>query len=167
MTTLVEGNIRIDVSKAITARKFDDPRTHGLSHCMKAVDFIVELDDKILFVEIKDPDHPASKESDRDEFVRRFKAGEIDNDLKYKYRDTYLYEWAAERINKPVHYIVILEIKELEDAHFLDFTMRLKRNLPHGDHAPQGWSRRIADGCIALNMRQWNKHFKNMPITRV
>jgi len=56
VTTLREGKIEIEIEipDALSGRKFDD-RTHGLSHCMKAVDFIVELVDRILFIEIKEP----------------------------------------------------------------------------------------------------------------
>ena len=42
MTVLTEGNLQIAVNNAVNARKFDD-QTHGMSHCMKAVDFVFEL----------------------------------------------------------------------------------------------------------------------------
>jgi len=51
VTTPREQNIEIKISDALNGRKFDD-RTYGLAHCMKAVDFIVELTDRILFIEI-------------------------------------------------------------------------------------------------------------------
>jgi len=59
VTTLRERNIEIEIPDALSGRRFDD-WTHGLSHCMKAVDFIVELTDRILFIEIKNPPDPAS-----------------------------------------------------------------------------------------------------------
>lgn len=59
MTTLRKRNIKIEIPDALSRRMFDD-RTHGLSHCMKAADFIVELTDRILSIEIKDPPDPAS-----------------------------------------------------------------------------------------------------------
>ena len=57
MTVLREGNLQITINNAIEARKFDDA-SHGLSHCMKAVDFFVELPDRYLFIEVKDPQAP-------------------------------------------------------------------------------------------------------------
>lgn len=42
----------------LLGRKFDDEAAHGLSHCMKAVDFIIELPERLLFVEFKDPENP-------------------------------------------------------------------------------------------------------------
>ena len=46
---LREGHIEFDFSRANSAKRFDDVN-HGLSYCMKAVDFIVESQDKILFI---------------------------------------------------------------------------------------------------------------------
>ena len=101
MTVLEEGDLQITIGDAINARKFDDAN-HGLNNCMKAVDFIVELLDSYLFIEIKDPQAPQTPEQSRNEFLRRLRSGELDEDLKYKYRDSFLYEWASGRANKPV-----------------------------------------------------------------
>ena len=49
MTVLTEGDLQIVLTGSVNARKFDDPSTHGLSHCMKAVDFILETDQEIFF----------------------------------------------------------------------------------------------------------------------
>jgi hypothetical protein len=58
VTTISEGDLQITLPAGATARKFDDQTTHGLSCCMKAVDFIVELDNLTYFIEFKDPDNP-------------------------------------------------------------------------------------------------------------
>ena len=44
-STFTEGDLRITINNVVDARKFDLPGSsgHGLAHCMKAVDFIVEL----------------------------------------------------------------------------------------------------------------------------
>ena len=100
MTTLTEGNLRITFPPAANVRKFDDESSHGLSHCMKAVDFIVELADRVLFIEIKDPEHPCARERNSSEFIDEFLDGKLDEDLKYKFRDSFLYEWACENTSK-------------------------------------------------------------------
>ena len=89
MTVLEEGDLQITIGDAINARKFDDAN-HGLNHCMKAVDFIVELLDCYLFIEIKDLQGPQAPEQSRNKFLRRIKSGQLDEDLKYKYRDSFL-----------------------------------------------------------------------------
>lgn len=94
MTVLTEGSLQITIPSGIPARKFDDVN-HGLAHCMKAVDFIIELSDRYLFIEFKDPQHPQSNATDRRKFIQKFLSGHIDEDFKYKYRDSFLYEWAS------------------------------------------------------------------------
>lgn len=46
MTVLAEDDLQITLPSGVVGRKFDDETSHGLSHCMKAVDFIVEMDDR-------------------------------------------------------------------------------------------------------------------------
>src|SRR3990167_6666208 len=115
MTLLTEGNLQITFPNAIPVRKFDDS-SHGLAHCMKAVDFIVELKDRLLFIEFKDPEHPMGNTMERFKFVQKFLAGNIDDDFKYKYRDSFLYEWASGRAKKPIYYYVLVAIQNLTEA---------------------------------------------------
>lgn len=49
---LREGDLELALPPGATGWKFDDEAVHGLSHCMKAVDFVIELPDCLLFVEI-------------------------------------------------------------------------------------------------------------------
>lgn len=69
MIPIAEKDLQIDLPDGTPWRKFDDESNHGLSHCMKAVDFIIELDDRLLFIEFKDPEHPAAKEKDQKKFM--------------------------------------------------------------------------------------------------
>ena len=67
--TFTEGNLQIDIADAIDGRKFDGD-DHGLT-CMKAVDFIVELEDRYLFIELKDPDDPQATPERRKKFIEK------------------------------------------------------------------------------------------------
>lgn len=122
MTELTEGNLRIGFPDAAKVRKFDDPQAHGLSHCMKAVDFMVEETDRVLFIEFEDPEHPGSKEEDREEFIDTLKSGKLHEALKYKYRDSFLYEWASGNVSKPIHYLVLVAIEGLTEADLMTQT---------------------------------------------
>ena len=55
---LIEKDLEFDFTQALSVKKFDDDKSHGLSHCMKAVDFIVETEKATLFIEVKDPQNP-------------------------------------------------------------------------------------------------------------
>jgi len=114
--TVQEGDIQITPKRGIQIRKFDDAASHGLTHCMKSVDFIMERRDKILFIEIKDPDNPQAGAANRDRFIGEFASGSIDADLVYKCRDSFLYEWASGGVQKPVHYYVLIAVEAEQRA---------------------------------------------------
>lgn len=164
---LREGDLELALPPGATGWKFDDEAVHGLSHCMKAVDFVIELPDCLLFVEIKDPQHPSSGPKDRDKFIGRFKAGGLDDDLKYKYRDSFLYQWACGNVGeKPIHYLVLIALDSLTEADLSARTDELRRQLPL-DGPPSGvWLQPIVDGCMVFNVQTWNAHLPQYRITR-
>ena len=167
MTTLREGNLQITFPRGANARKFDDPKSHGLSHCMKAVDFIVEEADRVLFIEIKDPEHPDAKEERREKFIDRCRSGDLDEDLKYKYRDTFLYQWASGSVDKPIHYWVVIAIESLTPRELSSRTDDLRRKLPLNG-APSGkWQRPIVAGCMVFNIETWNRRQPRFPLSRI
>ena len=106
MTILTEGNLQITFPDDANVMKFDD-KSHGLSHCMKAVDCIVELEDRVSFIEIKDFEHPRAPSKNRKVLIEKFQSGGLDNDLVYKFRDSFLYEWACKRVDKPIDYWIL------------------------------------------------------------
>lgn len=165
MNILLERDLRIAFPEGTEARKFDGPE-HGLSHCMKAVDIVVALPDRYLFIEIKDPPKTCVAESAREKWLRRLGAGQLDEDLKYKCRDSFLYEWAAGRAEKPVHYLVLIGLDTLDDAALLARQDALERNLPRGVPASVPWTRSIVAGCGVFNIASWNRTFPQYPIER-
>lgn len=163
--TLSEGTIQITFEDAIGGGKFDDVATHGLSHCMKAVDFVVELPERFLFVEIKDSDAPQVPEVSAEEFRNRFKQGQLDESLKYKYRDSFLYEWASGRAHKPIDYFVL--ITGIDKKVLLSRLDALKRKLPSLGPNSLPWSRPIVSKFGIFNMDTWNDRFPDYPAIRV
>ena len=166
MTVLAEGNLQITIPSGILARKFDDTN-HGLAHCMKAVDFIIELKDRYLFIEFKDPQHPKSKAADRTKFINKFLSGNIDEDFKYKYRDSFLYEWASGKAIKPIYYYVLVALDTLTEAELITRTDDLKRKLPYNGPASGAWKRKIVAGCAVFNIATWNKNLPSYPVVRI
>ena len=167
MTTLREGNLQITFPRDAKARKFDDGASHGLSHCMKAVDFIVEEPNRISFIELKDPEHPRAKEADRKEFIESFRSGALDEDLKYKYRDTFLYQWASGRVGKPIFYWVIIAMDKLTEAALSTRTDDLKCKLPLKGPPSGAWAQPIVAGCMVFNIDTWNRRQPRFPLSRI
>lgn len=167
MTILAEDDLQITLPAGVVGRKFDDEAVHGLSHCMKAVDFIVELADRILFVEFKDPEHPAAQPKDREKFIQKFLSSQLDGDLKTKYRDSFIYEWASGRVNKPIYYLVLIGISTLSDADLLARTDSLKRQIPVLGPDDATWKKPYIAACAVMNLSAWNKFLPQFPVSRI
>ena len=150
MTVLVEGDLEFTITGVSQAWKFDRPgkNGHGLVHCMKAVDFIIESASSYEFIEVKGGSAKTS-------------------DLVYKYRDSFLYEWASNRANKRIYFWVVIGNPKIQPAELLTRTEDLKRNLPM--KGPQGkpWSRPLVHDCGVFNIATWNKYFPNYFVARL
>lgn len=166
MTTFQEGDLEVSFSGAEHAWKFDG-ETHKLSHCMKAVDFVVEFPDKYLFVEFKDPENPNATPETRDRWIKDFEDGSHDNDLIRKFRDSWIYEWATGNADKPVHYFVLVAISGPSVGSLGAKTTDLRRNLSLGLPHNAGWTRRIALDCQIFNIQSWNSSLPDFPIRRI
>jgi predicted nucleotidyltransferase len=162
--TFTEGNLQIDIADAVGGRRFEDQ--HGLSHCMKAVDLVVELPDRYLYIELKDPQHPRATSESRGEFIEQLLSGRLDEALKYKYRDSFLYEWASGRADKPVDFLVLIALNTLDEAQLLTRTEALTRILPQRGPDGQPWQRDIVSGCGVFNLESWIRRFPGYPVNR-
>lgn len=167
MTVLADDALQVVLPPGAVGRKFDDAAVHGLSHCMKAVDFIVELDDRLLFIEFKDPDHPMANAKDRGRFIRKLLAGQIDGDLKTKFRDSFLYEWASGRVDKPIYYLVLIGAAELSAADLLARSDALEGQLPVLGPRNVPWVRPCVAGCAVMNLAAWNAALPQFPASRI
>ncbi len=167
MKVLAEGDLQITLPDTAKVRKFDDQTLHGLSHCMKAVDFIVELEEQLLFIEFKDPEDPDALPAPSAEFMKKFCSGQIDSDLKTKFRDTWLYEWAEDRAKKPIIYLVLIGASTLSAAELLAHTDALNRQIPMVGPANRPWKKPFLAGCAVMNVALWNKTLPQYRVSRV
>ena len=166
MFTLTEGELEFTFDDAVSARKFDGA-DHGLSHCMKAVDFVVEFDDRYLFIEVKDPQNSRAAGRDANQWIERFTSGRSDQDFKCKYRDSFLYEWASGRADKPIVYVALIALDTLDSALLASRQNELRRNLPILGPGSQPWARPFVSECAVLNIESWNRTFRDYPVRRV
>ncbi|KPA17645.1 hypothetical protein MHK_002179 [Candidatus Magnetomorum sp. HK-1] len=68
---LIENDLEFDFRAAISAVRFDD-ENHKMSHCMKAVDFLVEWDKEFWLLEVKDPSSREIPNKFKDKELREF-----------------------------------------------------------------------------------------------
>ncbi len=166
MIVFTEGNLQITINHEMNARKFDDP-SHGLSHCMRSVDFVIELDDCYQFIEIKDPQNPSAPTGTDTRYSQSLLSGGITEELKYKYRDSFLYEWASGRAGKPVDYMVLIALEQLAEPQLSTVSDMLQRNLPLRGPGSQTWPRPIVRSCGVFNIASWNRNFPDYPVRRL
>jgi len=165
MTLVIpERDLELSISGALNARKFDERATHGVSF-MKAVDFVVEYPEHYYFIEFKDPQHPGSELTDDQALIDYYQSEKIDDELIYKYRDSFLFEWAAGRADRDVYYLVLIAIEHLTSADLDKKKRDLDRKLPVG--IQNTWERPIVSGCGVLNIATWNRNFPELVIRRL
>lgn len=161
MTTVQEYDLEIAFPEAKTVIHFDDSAYHGNS-TMQRVDFIAEYEDRSVFVEIKDPDNPASQNVPA--FEKKLNSGKLVQSLSGKFRDTLFFRSIQGKGDLSVVYVVLLSMKNLEEALLLTKQDELKKSIPirHAD-----WARDCAASCIILNVEQWKKRFGDQSIRRI
>ena len=162
---LTEGDLSFTFNGALSAVKFDDSPAHGLTHCMKAVDFVVEFQDYYVFVEVKDPDNPNAQSQTVQAFSDKLQSGELCNDLVAKYRDSFLYRWAEEKVDKPVSYFILLSMSFLSSTALMQQGHNLRAKLPLKQS--QRWAKPIATACAIFNIESWNQQFTQWPVRRI
>lgn len=129
---------------------------------MKAVDWVIELPDHIRFIELKDPDaRPAASHQHKQKFLSK----NLTPDLVTKFRDSFLYEWACQRMAKPIRYFVVIASGSLDKAVLMGRSDNLKRGLPSGK--PQPWLRSIVQISGVFNIETWNASFPDWPLERI
>lgn len=158
---LTENDLEFDFTDAVSAIKFDDT-DHALAHCMKAVDFVVEFPEAWLFVEVKDPSNPRAHIQATNGFREGATSGKLCRDIVRKFRDSFIYRWAEENTEKPIHFIFLITI---EEALLNSFQDELRRDLPLT--GPLRWSRQIVESCHALSIEAWNRNFSKWPVRRL
>ena len=160
-----------DFRDALDAFVFDEqdnskPTFHGQP--MKAVDIVAEFNDAYVYVEIKDFPDPeqynlALAENDEDVEEIRNKFNWLKDYLKYKYRDSYLYRHAECKVEKPIHYICLLNFSNSINN---KMQKALTQELPVGK-ASTRWKQEIVMNCQVVNLDRWNKRFPKWPVSRI
>ena len=161
---LEERDLEISISGASNARKFDEQSTHRVGF-MKAVDFVVEYPDRYLFVEFKDPQQLGSDLTEDQALLDYYQSEKIDDELIYKYRDSFLYELAAGRAKRDVFYLVLIAIERLTPADLDKKKRDLDRKLPVG--IPSAWEQPIVSCCGVFNIATWNRNFPELAVRRL
>lgn len=166
---LRERDLEIDFTDAVSAivfdqMKADQPGYHGIGQ-MHRVDFVVELEAAIIFVEVKDPGNPKAHAEGLAKFHGELQDGTLSDTFAAKFIDTFLYRWAEECLQKPVHYVSLVT---LEDNELLpNFSDEIAKRLPPMGKSVPRWKRQLVENCQVFNIELWNASFPKWPAARL
>lgn len=173
MNALTEGGIRIEFPDDLSVRKFDDSESHGRLHRgMQAVDFIVDLPARFLFIEVKEPRELLEEDvAGRDSNAEQEERKEMNlRGVVRKFRDSFVYEWAEGRAGeKPIFYIVLIGRDEVDAGALTRRMENLRRSLPLLGPSDRPWKRPLVEDCVVMDIARWNRHklTRKFPAARV
>lgn len=146
-----EGNLRLDFSKAEKAERFDDRKRHKVQSWRK-VDFVVEQENELWLIEVKEPKSEASIKS------RSYRK------LGRKAKDSFLYLYLMNRITdeKPVKYFVI-EALSFDRTLLVTASDSLRKTV--GITNPPWSIHPFFQSAVMFNLDTWNKNFPEFPIS--
>ena len=131
---------------------------------MSLVDFVVEEQDRLLLLEIKDPSQSNTPSESEREFIRRMESRElIDNNLVPKARDSYTYLHLMKRDCKELMFVLLLGL-ELDRYLRVRFKDRLLGRMRHEAHEP--WVRRYVEDCVIVTPESWAQYFPSYRLSR-
>ena len=173
LKSIKSGDFKIHYPSVSNAFVFDETNSNLATFHnapMKAVDVLAECEDIDYFVEIKDFDNPAIYEEFllHDDDVDKTPKIRLRNILKYKFRDTYLYRYAEDKVEKPIVYIVLSTLNYQTN---LWLQRELRKEIPVGKPNPTlkcKWKRSLLESCYVVDLSRWNKYnFFDSHIERV
>lgn len=166
---LMERDLEFNFTDAIEAIVFDEmtdkglPNYHGIG-AMHRVDFVVELDNAILFVEVKDPNNPNARDKQKRKFLKEVNEGILSSTFASKYMDSFIYRWAENKTSKPIHYINLVT---LEEELLGNLTDEITAKLPPMNHDIPRWQRQVVNNVQVFNIDSWNASFPKWPVRRI
>lgn len=165
--TFTEGKYIFNFEKSMNAYIADKPTYSGLLR----VDFIVELEDKYLFIEVKDIEHEKTKSEYKENLLNELKIEKRNPFLmrmSSKFKDTILYNWAKNQyFKKPVFYIIILQFEALNAESRGRLSEKLLSFLPTCLKNEDFLNNVKIKKCKIINIDEWNNDYKDFPINIV
>ncbi len=168
---LAEDELEFDFSDALNAIRFDGI-DHRMSHCMKAVDFLVEWADEFWFVEVKDPSASSIpgryKSRQLLSFIAKMKNKTLfSGELGPKLKDSFLYRHLQDALpDKTLKYYVLLAIESFDAALLVSSIDNLRRCTCLLGPDNSAWKNKYIDDVAVFNEKTWNEKLVHCPVRR-
>ena len=151
---LREKKLEFDFTQALNVMKFDKEREPRMSHCLKGVDLLIEWEDEVWFIEVKEPKSSQKVENSINKASRQGK-------------ESFLYLYLNNRIDsRPLSYFVLIGIKDMSEQLLTTATEQLKRTICLAN--TKLIKNKYIDSALVFNEATWNKWFNSKcPVTRL
>lgn len=163
----IESGLCFNFSDGSEWEKFDYSNETGVRKPsgMKFVDLLIEEQDRLLLVEIKNPNQ-GKGHSAREEFINqleKFTDNKLVSDLVEKIRDSYTFLHLMKRTGKPLIYIFLLPDEISSKIDFLTIKEKLFKKIKN--EAKEPWKLDYVKDCAVLDLKKWNELFSSYKIT--
>ena len=166
-----EKELSFEFFGAQSVKKLDEQGDETPSG-MSLVDFVIEEEQRILLVEVKDPSADQipvqHRKSVKDREIRKFQTKELIHDeLVPKARDSYCYLHLMKRDSKPFDYVYLTSIDRLgiNSELLMNFHERLLKRLRK--EADEKWKRYYIRDCAVHTLRSWNQQMAPYTVERI
>jgi hypothetical protein len=137
---------------------------------MKFVDLVIEREEDILLVEIKDPSHHKAPPEERLKCFGKLTDNSIlTQELTPKARGSYTFLHLMERDTKPFKYVILIGLDAYSPVEQLalltGFKDRLLADIRCETDIP--WRRHHIVDCSVVSIEIWNREFTNWPVARL
>jgi len=169
--SISEQELEFTFEDPVLLVRFDDDATHGMSHVMKRVDFIVRFATVTFLIEVKDPDcqsvPAAVVAKQRASFRHKMRTGALyRRELLPKLRDTLVYLALSNRApENRIKYIIVLGMAALTPATLLTAQEHLKRLCYLPGPFKADWPSEFE--VIVVNLATWNSRLAPHSVMRV
>ena len=129
-----ESGYRFDFTNCATAQKADTITYHDLS----SVDFIMETNDNIVLIEVKNPDHPSATTQSRKSFLDDLRSDVYPYLISDKFKNVLLCTWArGEKFEKPIWCVLLLEFGMMTKTDIAKLREKVFNRLPFSLNKPE------------------------------
>lgn len=169
---IIEEELKFSFPSSTKIEKLDE-KGKRIPKGLSLVDLLIEEEDKIFLVEIKDPfgdNVPnAKKEEEKKNYIE--KQTVISEKLVPKIRDSYTFLHLMERDKKDLIYIVFLDFNKYEEQIDKNLIAVFNENLSFNikKESDTAWKKEYLKSNIILSIKLWNDMFdsKNWKVERI
>lgn len=126
---------------------------------LSLVDFVVELNDRYIFVEIVGAEPCDSKDD-----VEKFKSDSLCGELARKFRDSIFFHSFGAPAKKRVEYAVLYALSGIDDILLTFLQDELRRRIPLSHPA---WNDDSVADCAVMNFDGWRKKYGEESLHRM